>query len=112
MRRRAPRTPRRAMRRDTRPARPLLPIHSRPTNLGGPPGSLFFLNDTAPTEIYTFPTRRSSDLLRGAIAAGGRNERSGAETVASARTSRYRSEEHTSELQSPCNLVCRLLPAK
>src|SRR5256885_11834641 len=23
-----------------------------------------------------------------------------------------RSEEHTSELQSPCNLVCRLLPAK
>src|SRR5256885_5912810 len=22
---------------------------------------------------------------------------------------RYRSEEHTSELQSPCNLVCRLL---
>src|ERR1039457_1251558 len=24
----------------------------------------------------------------------------------------YRSEEHTSELQSPCNLVCRLLPEK
>src|SRR5256885_12125897 len=23
-----------------------------------------------------------------------------------------RSEEHTSELQSPCNLVCRLLPSK
>src|SRR5205807_10011068 len=23
-----------------------------------------------------------------------------------------RSEEHTSELQSPCNLVCRLLPVK
>src|SRR5256885_12178417 len=23
-----------------------------------------------------------------------------------------RSEEHTSELQSPCHLVCRLLPAK
>src|SRR5256885_8867309 len=23
-----------------------------------------------------------------------------------------RSEEHTSELQSPCNLVCRLLPGK
>src|SRR5256885_2412278 len=23
---------------------------------------------------------------------------------------KYRSEEHTSELQSPCNLVCRLLP--
>src|SRR5256885_12761800 len=25
---------------------------------------------------------------------------------------RHRSEEHTSELQSPCNLVCRLLLAK
>src|ERR1039457_2194270 len=27
----------------------------------------------------------------------------------SARRAHYRSEEHTSELQSPCNLVCRLL---
>src|SRR5256885_7020515 len=27
-------------------------------------------------------------------------------------TSRGRSEEHTSELQSPCNLVCRLLLEK
>src|SRR5256885_2453275 len=26
--------------------------------------------------------------------------------------SRWRSEEHTSELQSPCNLVCRLLLEK
>src|SRR5688500_19921775 len=30
----------------------------------------------------------------------------------STRTSRARSEEHTSELQSPCNLVCRLLLEK
>src|SRR5256885_5284492 len=29
-----------------------------------------------------------------------------------ATTSRTRSEEHTSELQSPCNLVCRLLLEK
>src|SRR2546426_8987590 len=28
------------------------------------------------------------------------------------RYSPYRSEEHTSELQSPCNLVCRLLLEK
>src|ERR1022692_5077889 len=28
------------------------------------------------------------------------------------RTVRLRSEEHTSELQSPCNLVCRLLLEK
>src|SRR6266566_4810808 len=29
-----------------------------------------------------------------------------------ARSARRRSEEHTSELQSPCNLVCRLLLEK
>src|ERR1039457_4013837 len=40
----------------------------------------------------------------GALAAGG------VWTCASAR--RPRSEEHTSELQSPCNLVCRLLLEK
>src|SRR5256885_2573467 len=28
------------------------------------------------------------------------------------RVARFRSEEHTSELQSPCNLVCRLLLEK
>src|SRR5256885_12823732 len=33
------------------------------------------------------------------------------EMTASARAE-YRSEEHTSELQSPCNLVCRLLLEK
>src|SRR5256885_6648520 len=32
--------------------------------------------------------------------------------VPKARTSASRSEEHTSELQSPCNLVCRLLLEK
>src|SRR5256885_12914685 len=31
---------------------------------------------------------------------------------AAAAYSRHRSEEHTSELQSPCNLVCRLLLEK
>src|SRR2546426_7699013 len=30
----------------------------------------------------------------------------------SKRAKNYRSEEHTSELQSPCNLVCRLLLEK
>src|SRR2546426_7335081 len=33
-------------------------------------------------------------------------------TLAVARHSGFRSEEHTSELQSPCNLVCRLLLEK
>src|SRR2546426_1721583 len=33
-------------------------------------------------------------------------------TVAQGNTAGQRSEEHTSELQSPCNLVCRLLLEK
>src|SRR5256885_3351947 len=32
--------------------------------------------------------------------------------VADGRRRQHRSEEHTSELQSPCNLVCRLLLEK
>src|SRR5256885_9616013 len=32
--------------------------------------------------------------------------------ISGARSLRDRSEEHTSELQSPCNLVCRLLLEK
>src|SRR5256885_9173335 len=35
-----------------------------------------------------------------------------ASTVCNARAIELRSEEHTSELQSPCNLVCRLLLEK
>src|SRR2546430_13623047 len=73
----------------------------------------FFFNDTATTEIYTLslhdalpissspcscrrPTR--SRLLRSA--------------AAWKRFLRRRSEEHTSELQSQSNLVCRLLLEK
>src|ERR1039457_3239609 len=36
-------------------------------------------------------------------------ERKGASFIFTPVFSGYRSEEHTSELQSPCNLVCRLL---
>src|SRR5256885_7062674 len=39
-------------------------------------------------------------------------DRAGAETQAEAAEAEARSEEHTSELQSPCNLVCRLLLEK
>src|SRR2546426_2427712 len=40
-------------------------------------------------------------------------QRQGAASLDKARSSgRRRSEEHTSELQSPCNLVCRLLLEK
>src|SRR5256885_10976395 len=69
----------------------------------------FFFNDTATTEIYTLslhdalPICLHRPLLR----------RSGhrAQTARCARAA-HRSEEHTSELQSPCNLVCRLLLEK
>src|SRR2546426_7310702 len=47
---------------------------------------------------------RYSDSACGESSASDWNEKSGA--------SRWRSEEHTSELQSPCNLVCRLLLEK
>src|SRR5256885_8229345 len=73
----------------------------------------FFFNDTATTEIYTLSLhdalpiyfewthRQYRDPRRkhgfgGAACSGGER----------------RSEEHTSELQSPCNLVCRLLLEK
>src|SRR5256885_14893152 len=73
--------------------------------------SFFFFNDTATTEIYTLSLH---DAL----------------PISSSRSRRHagvpfhffphfcrsgppgRSEEHTSELQSPCNLVCRLLLEK
>src|SRR5256885_13069062 len=76
----------------------------------------FFFNDTATTEIYTFPTRRSSDLareqrlLQGCVARD--REVLGVRQDSLDHLFRIRSEEHTSELQSPCNIVCRLLLEK
>src|SRR2546426_3905221 len=50
------------------------------------------------------------------VLADGKASVSGAATVRSqavrAESAEVRSEEHTSELQSPCNLVCRLLLEK
>src|SRR2546426_8573923 len=87
-------------------------------------GPFFFFNDTATTEIYTLslhdalpiwhgleePPRRHS-LPAPRLALGMRMEREARGDVAGERELR-RSEEHTSELQSPCNLVCRLLLEK
>src|SRR5688500_19062431 len=92
-------------------------------------------------DLRAFPTRRSSDLAgvvrdaarsagdgRGAarraasLADPARESLAGRDRVASGArrrgeagcrsAARVRSEEHTSELQSPCNLVCRLLLQK
>src|SRR6185436_21157674 len=66
----------------------------------------FFFNDTATTEIYTLSLH---DALP--ICLSPRCPRPGpAPGCSSSRDSR--SEEHTSELQSPDHLVCRLLLEK
>src|SRR2546430_5833755 len=71
----------------------------------------FFFNDTATTEIYTLPLHDALPIsaLRGADASG-----PGAPRGAGDARCRQadRSEEHTSELQSQSNLVCRLLLEK
>src|SRR2546426_11638889 len=86
----------------------------------------FFFNDTATTEIYTLSlhdalpifiislvgSRSNRDGFGAKITVNGQ---SGYATSAGSYLSandKRRSEEHTSELQSPCNLVCRLLLEK
>src|ERR1022692_1931798 len=68
----------------------------------------FFFNDTATTEIYTLSLH---DALPICIRMGHQSA-AGAGAARAQRSHSYRSEEHTSELQSPCNLVCRLLLEK
>src|SRR2546430_13524511 len=85
---------------------------------------LFFFNDTATTEIYTLSLHDALPISRAIL---------GLKTGASSKSARlailtpwmvlirnwssaqyhpWRSEEHTSELQSQSNLVCRLLLEK
>src|SRR6266566_10141631 len=66
----------------------------------------FFFNDTATTEIYTLSLHDALPIA-GSPARWLKSQRTGMSFLPSAR-----SEEHTSELQSPCNLVCRLLLEK
>src|SRR5215216_2021144 len=66
----------------------------------------FFFNDTATTEIYTLSLHDALPIFgrpRGARDPGGYRARA---------LDRRRSAEHTSELQSPDHLVCRLLLEK
>src|SRR5256885_12718380 len=84
----------------------------------------FFFNDTATTEIYplslhdALPIWKRSFRRPARPAPGSCTRRRCGSTlpcgIASCRScaSSFRSEEHTSELQSPCNLVCRLLLEK
>src|SRR5688500_19710361 len=85
----------------------------------------------APPARHSFPTRRSSDLVAPVPQVGVEEHDVGEgmklqplarevpvgdavapEHVGADARQPARSEEHTSELQSPCNLVCRLLLEK
>src|SRR5258708_25728871 len=95
-----------------------------------PLSSFFFFNDTATTEIYTLsphdalPISTSGRARMVAAAAGaihaadasfpgrGRDRVCTRTRYRDGATRANRSEEHTSELQSPDHLVCRLLLEK
>src|SRR2546427_9608970 len=83
-----------------------MPGRSRPV--------LFFFNDTATTEIYTLSLHDALPILHAlpdgeAFDLALRYAELELECVGAAQR---RSEEHTSELQSQSNLVCRLLLEK
>src|SRR6266850_8603078 len=70
----------------------------------------FFFNDTATTEIYTLSLHDALPISSTNTA--GRCSPFPAMPYSRSGPFAPRSEEHTSELQSPCNLVCRLLLEK
>src|SRR5256885_17220930 len=85
----------------------------------------FFFNDTATTEIYTLslhdalpisPTIHAVRGVRSGVVQRSSRRCRNSPLLPSRKCARIstkpRSEEHTSELQSPCNLVCRLLLEK
>src|SRR5260370_28935186 len=84
--------------------------------------SFFFFNDTATTEIYTLSLHDALPILYVSwIFVAGLLVRAVAERLVLGESARadvdwqfgpLRSEEHTSELQSHLNIVCRLLLEK
>src|SRR2546428_7487364 len=83
----------------------------------------FFFNDTATTEIYTLSLHDALPILTHYIMDGGAFDRAAEVLLATGFQLRWqsyafneeegrRSEEHTSELQSRSDLVCRLLLEK
>src|SRR5688572_33450014 len=101
----------------------------RLTSYDTPPWSIlfsffFFFNDTATTEIYTLslhdalPIYASANASAADVSAGGLAEDAAGRGLLagiagdSSLRGLARSEEHTSELQSQSNLVCRLLLEK
>src|SRR2546430_9686920 len=89
--------------------------------------TFFFFNDTATTEIYTLSLHDALPISPGSIQWSSDAWHTSRETptrdsgfgmqyadldTAELAAGRERSEEHTSELQSQSNLVCRLLLEK
>src|SRR2546430_11638404 len=76
----------------------------------------FFFNDTATTEIYTLSLHDALPISLGCtsscVSRGSARRSASIRSRFACWTSRARSEEHTSELQSQSNLVCRLLLEK
>src|SRR2546430_6606796 len=73
----------------------------------------FFFNDTATTEIYTLSLHDALPIFNGIVskAPAKLQHRFGIVPFPKG-AAQMRSEEHTSELQSQSNLVCRLLLEK
>src|SRR5258708_39134864 len=92
-------------------------VHSRSHSL-----FFFFFNDTATTEIYTLSLHDALPIWSHQSITSRRSQRSTSAPAKGAASrpgrlaknamSANRSEEHTSELQSPDHLVCRLLLEK
>src|SRR5438477_11416256 len=75
----------------------------------------FFFNDTATTEIYTLSLHDALPISVGAVYSGTvwvNKNMFDQYHLTPPTTLAQRSEEHTSELQSHVNLVCRLLLEK
>src|SRR5258708_30831753 len=72
----------------------------------------FFFNDTATTEIYTLSLHDALPISRDSQVGYQRCSISFGSKLFARSIGRQRSEEHTSELQSPDHLVCRLLLEK
>src|SRR5204863_9388731 len=92
-------------------------FHTRPAHLFF--FLFFFFNDTATTEIYTLSLHDALPIYPGRRRLQARSRRvrpveleHGADPAVRADDLRLRSEEHTSELQSRRDLVCRLLLEK
>src|SRR5207247_8597559 len=76
------------------------------------PAPSLFHSHGHPRHLHSFPTRRSSDLTFTRGRGSGRRATRDLRSRREKGRTRPRSEEHTSELQSRVDLVCRLLLEK